>query len=71
MYLSIGELLERDGDTFTSSSHGLKLVSIKISKPKTSKQEVLYLVPEAILVTIGFSTESTVLIITSFMRSKV
>lgn len=33
MYLSRGELLDNEGDTFTSSSQGRKSESIKMSKP--------------------------------------
>lgn len=70
MYLSIGEELESEGETLTSKSHGLKSLSIRISNPYISKHVYLVLTPP-ILVTIGFSTDNIVLIITSFILSNV
>lgn len=69
IYLSIGEELDKLGLAFTSSSHGLRSESSKISKPKISKQVDLYLSPPE-LVTKGCSAEIMVLIRTCFILSK-
>ena len=37
MFLSSGDELLSEGDTFTSSSHGLRWASRRTSKPNTSK----------------------------------
>ena len=47
--LSSGDEDDRDGDTFTSRSHGLNLLSIIISKPYISKQPLFVEVGKPLL----------------------
>ena len=67
IFLSKGELLDKEGEILTSRSHGFSLLSSNISKPYTSKQTFLCLVFLYYVFTMCGSTEMRVLIITSFI----
>jgi hypothetical protein len=68
---SSGESQLRDGDRFTSKSHGLSWLSMRISKPKSSKQLFLKGTYYSHALKITFSAERIVLIITSSIFLKI
>lgn len=67
---SIGEDELRDGHTLTSISHGLSLLSIRISKPYSSKPQFLLSWVLEWMSSMTGSAEMQVFIITSFILLK-
>lgn len=51
IFLSSGLELDKEGEIFTSRSHGLSLESSKISNPNSSKHTLLCLVQRLVVVT--------------------
>jgi hypothetical protein len=67
IFLSNGEELDNDGEMLTSSSHGLRFLSSKISKPKSSKHTLRCFVHLDVVLKMRGSTDINVLTITSLI----